>query len=804
MIHTHFNRASFFLIMLCLCFVSNALGQSRSTSGIVQSFDKYRLKALQEKLFLHLDRPAYISGETLWFKAYTVDGDLHKPLDISKVAYVEVLNAENTPVLQAKIPLSKGMGNGSFILPFTLESGQYTVRAYTSWMKNFSPDFFFHSQITIVNTLKNAEAAAPALQNREYEVQFFPESGNLLSGIENKVAFKAVDIVTGKGIDFEGELRDEEGDIVAQFTPAHLGIGHFNFIPKAGVQYVATLRVHGKEVLSKPLDASLAAGYHLKLLDNGPETINLTLQTVGMPHEQLYLLGHARQIISVSEDRYVGQEAVTFSVPKSSLSEGITHFTVFNSKGQPVCERLYFKRPAEKLLVEAIADKDFYANRDKVKLSLETSGSGTKSSVPANLSMAVYKLDAFQQAITTDMGTYLWLLSDLKGTIEDPDSYFKETLQHTDEAIDNLLLTHGWSRFAWKDILDNKEPVYAYLPEMDGHFIQGKVTKISSGIPVSNVTTYLGSPGKHIRFYNAVSNMQGEFRFEVKDFFGAREIVVQANNAKDTTYSFQVYSPFSNRFASQKAFGYNITSAVEPELAQRHLEMQVHNNYFKKYTNLFKAPLVDSLAFYGIPDDQYLLDDYKRFKVMEEVMREYVPRVMVRKRRDGFHFHVHDSPHKAVFEEDPLVLLDGVPVFDVDRIMAFDPLKVKRLDVTASKFLVGPHLYNGIVSYATYNGDLGGFKLSPHALLMEYEGMQLEREFYAPTYDSEAAKSSRLADFRNLLFWSPNLRTDKNGKGTVEFYTSDLAGKYIIVVQGLSADGKVGSKILTLEVKQPI
>jgi len=142
-----------------------------------------------------------------------------------------------------------------------------------------------------------------------------------------------------------------------------------------------------------------------------------------------------------------------------------------------------------------------------------------------------------------------------------------------------------------------------------------------------------------------------------------------------------------------------------------------------------------------------------------------------------------------MLSENPLVLLDGMPVFNLNKIMAFDPLKVRRLDVLTTRYFLGPLLYDGIVSYATYTGDLAGFPLDAHALLQEYEGLQGEREFYAPRYDTPAQKQSRLPDFRNLLYWNPQADT----KAPLSFYTSDQAGTYRVVVQGLSESGLSGS-----------
>jgi hypothetical protein len=175
---------------------------------------------------------------------------------------------------------------------------------------------------------------------------------------------------------------------------------------------------------------------------------------------------------------------------------------------------------------------------------------------------------------------------------------------------------------------------------------------------------------------------------------------------------------------------------------------------------------------------------------------------MVRKRRDGFHFIVLDNTWKRTFQDDPLVLLDGTPIFDVDAIMAFDPLKVKKLEVFTTRYYLGPLHFSGMVSYSTYTGDLAGFQLDPKSVSLDYEGLQRQRVFNSPSYDTESKRQSRLPDRRNLLFWAPHTTVEKGGRQELEFFTSDLTGTYTIVVQGLNENGDAGSAVSSFAVKQ--
>lgn len=791
--------------LLILAAGGHAVAQTGLGESILPLFDAYRSKALQEKVYLHLDRPFYACGETMWFKVYTTDGSLHKPLDMSKVAYVEVLDEALQPVLQGKIPLENSAGNGSFMLPLTLSSGNYRVRAYTNWMKNFGPEFYFDAPITIVNSFNKLGPVA-AQAAAAYSIQFFPEGGNLVQDIQSKVAFQAVDNRTGKGISVTGKVVDEAGNEVAQLSSLKFGMGNFSFTPVPATTYTAIIELPDKQVLRQKLPKVQPQGYSMHLEELNPKQLKVTVTATGLgpQPEQVYLLGHARQMVGVAEGMWLLQGRAAFIVDKDKLGEGITHLTVFNGTKKPVAERLYFKRPAQKLAIDVRNDKNLYATREKVATSLLTQSQAGQP-VAANLSVAVYKLDSLQAASQTGIHTYLWLTSDLKGTVEQPEYYLTATGPEAEEATENLMLTHGWSRFNWEDVLREQNTPYTFLPEYGGHFIRGKVTDAATGANARNMTTYLSSPGKHLRLYTAISDVNGWVQFETKDLYGTKELIMQSNLQKDSTYHFQIFSPFAEKHAANSRPGtLNLTERLQQELTQRHVGLQVPYTYHPDKLNAFFAPGIDSTAFYGKADQTYLLDDYIRFKVMEEVMREYVPGVQVRLRQGKFHFMVFDTPHSSIFNSNPLVLLDGVPVFSIDKIMAFDPLKVKKLEVFTKQYFLGPHSYPGLVSYTTYQGDLGGFQLNPRALLVEYEGLQLQRQFYAPTYETEQQKLSRLPDFRNLLHWQPTVVTGADGKAALSFYTSDQAGTYVMVVQGLSNTGLAGSEIISFEVGQSL
>jgi hypothetical protein len=150
-IFNYIKRSIVLNLALLLLYNMQANAQDAFT-GIPEQFKKYSNSTQQEKLYVHTDKNFYLAGELLWFKVYNVDGAAYQPVDLSKIAYLEILDKENKPVMQAKIALRKGKGNGSFYLPVSINSGNYTLRAYTNWMKNLPATCYFEKPVTIVNT----------------------------------------------------------------------------------------------------------------------------------------------------------------------------------------------------------------------------------------------------------------------------------------------------------------------------------------------------------------------------------------------------------------------------------------------------------------------------------------------------------------------------------------------------------------------------------------------------------------------------------------------------------------------------
>jgi hypothetical protein len=790
-----FKLFSLSVILIASTVASHA--QSVTLDSVKRKFAAYREHHLQEKLFVHADQDFYLTGELMWLRVFAVDATLHRPSQVSKVAYVELLDKGNKPVVQTKLRLGSDGGDGSVFIPATLASGKYTLRVYTQWMRNFAPDYYFHKIVTVVNPFIKPETPV-AKAAKKTTVEFFPEGGNLVAGIRSRIGFKVS--TADPSSDLTGYIINANSDTVAHFRPFKFGLGSFDFTPVAGETYKAFVTGNNTNAVQVQLPKVSEDGFVLQLKDSTAELIQIRVkhrQTGNQSLSYATLFGHARQSVFVAEVKPVYPSEAVFTIAKSTIPEGISHFTIFDNDQQPVAERLYFKAPADPMKLNLSSETNSFTTRKKVTLNVASASAS--GGLAADVSLAVYKLDSLTTEEHDNILSYLYLESDLKGDIESASYYFSNAPDAA-QAADNLMLTHGWRRFEWSSVLKRENKI-KFIPEFRSHLVTGTVSK-SDGTPASGILTYLSSPGKLVNVYGGRSDKNGVVHFELRDFWGSRQLIFQTNTNRDSTYRLSLNNPYSDDVSGVSAGDINLSSDIRAKLEARSLSMQVQDVYFRETTDKITAVKPDSTNFFGQPDETYYLDAYTRFPVMEEVMREYVPGVLVRKRRDGFHFLILDRINKGILPGDPLVLLDGMPVFDVDKIMAFDPLKIKKLEVVTRMFYTGSMTLAGVVSYSTYQGDLGGFQIDPRSVVINYEGLQLQRQFYSPDYSSQKLKNSRLPDQRALLHWVPSLKTNAQGKSTVEFFTSDNTGEYVVVAHGLSKDGKAGTGTYKFSVKR--
>lgn len=738
-----------------------------------------------EKVFVHLNRSDLLCGEVLWFNFFCVNAATHQPSRISQVGYVELLDRQGKPVVQTSLFLNDGLATGSLYLPASLPTDSYTLRAYTAWMRNQGPEWFHHTRVTVTNTLKSVLPQPVAIAKAGMRVVFYPEGGNLVQGLTSRIAFHAAD-PGGRGILVHGAILTGT-DTVARFESGRHGLGAVSFTPQPGKIYRAlALDKSGRNLVVELPDIA-PSGYALHVKDTLNGLVQVRINGNRGP-EELQMVIHTRHIQQHTERIILnaGPKVLLFDAGK--LPSGISHITLFDRDGRPVAERLILRKP------------------DNTKLTLKTTQSvyplraraqaTFTAPQPGYYSISIFRTDS--AVAENQLAATLLLTSDLRGEIEAPEFYFSG---HPEAAplADLLMMTHGWRRFRWNEAAAS--PAVKYLPELKGHLLSGRLLDTAE-TPVAGKAAFLASPGKMIRLYVARSDSFGRFTFDLRRHALGNRLVVQPDFRTDSLLHVEMESPFHAasvpfylppvRHAARNAEG----------LLARSIAVQAADIFREQETYFSYRPQPrDTVPFYGKPDERYRLDDYTRFPAMEEVLREYVKGVWVRLRNGQFRLRVLDQAHSEVFRENPLILLDGVPYPDVNRLMEVDPLRINEIAVVTRPFYLGPLKCPGILSLSSYTGDMGGVRPDPRSVVLDYESLERQREFASPAYNTAQARASRLPDTRYQL-WFGTIRTNRPGSQEINFTTSDVEGRFTGTVEGITLDGKPYSGTLEFSVRR--
>lgn len=762
---------------------------------ILKKLKRYHTERPQEKLYLHLDKPFYAAGENIWFKAYLMEASLHHLDSQSRVVYVDLIDDNHTIFKQQMLYAPGGVTFGDFQLPDTLQEGKYAIRAYTNYMKNFDEDFFFIKEFSVLNPLRgHLKETNISVEADSLELQFFPEGGNFVACGFNRLAFKALS-PDGRGINVEGTIIDDNNTVIASFKSQHSGMGMIRINPVAGRNYVARITKPYAVNRAYPLPVVLEKGYVMQVdavgdnmkvivftntdrLASGDQTVNIVVQSRGLAY-------HAQQGV-------MNSNAFFTLIPNSKFPDGISQLTVFDPEGRPVAERLVHQNNQETLNLKLETDTATYGKRKMVTV-LADAAYRNGSPAAGHFSISVYDEGLIQhpEAYPLSIVNYLSLTSDLKGYIEDPGYYFKDSLQETRKNLDLLMMVHGWRRFTWNDVLNDKLPPPAYRHER-GIPISGKVLKAGGKQPpAGSVLKVITMDG------NAVTlspDSVGRFYTDGLLYYDSMMLVFQTENqkGKKQPYKFSLDPaawppPSTQRLTSFLPFDASdfLQQSADEKLVEKSSQVKILDEV--KVTAKRDQPDPRLLNPNGpggrVVDVKNQLGGGLGYTSINQMLFSRVP---------GLNFI---NGKWNIRNKEVLFVVDGI-LSPTDYVSMISPTDVDLIEV-----LFNSTNYGGqhVISIMIRKG--ASIQVEPIGINQaKIAGFYQAREFYSPNYD---VKDNRhyLEDKRTTLYWEPMIITDENGRAGVAFFTADVASRYRVVVEGITADGYPGTGTITFEVK---
>lgn len=797
----------------------------------------------REKAYLHFDNTSYYVGDTIWFKAYVTLAEKQTFSLISRPLYVELVDQTGHIADKQIIKLTQGQGNGQFILPHSMLSGYYEVRAYTRWMLAFNEPQYFSRTFPIYQ-LSNSDKLersittyelSSSMENRPSEteeklnVRFFPEGGQLVEGVTSQVAFKA-ESKNGGNIELSGTIYTKEGTEITSFETLHDGMGHFEYTP-SDQPAIAKVSFQGKKY-EFTLPQALPNGYVLSTVSNAGALLVRVSCNAATPQDTLAVfISHQgrpsiHQLISCRAD--APQE---FILPTRKLPAGVLQVSLINRAGNTLCERFVFANPRAPLQISTEGLKEVYAPYAPIRCELQVKNAKGEP-VSGELSVSIrdgVRSDYLEY--DNNIFTDLLLTSDLKGYIHQPGYYFASPSPRKQTELDVLLMVHGWRKYDMSQAISTAPFTPLQLPEaqlvLNGQvkstILKNKLKDIALSVIVKKDDQFITG--------GTVTDENGRFTIPVEDFEGTTEAVIQTRKVgkeRNKDASILIDRNFS---PAPRAYGYKELHPEWKDLAYWQQKAESFDSLYmdsiRKVEGLYVLDEVEIKskrrqgsnmatkiseksidAYYDVRRSvDVLRDNGKIVTTIPELMEKLSPQFYWDRTNDKHtyrqkpicyimdnHILSETETQMMLTEVDGLasiIISKGTGGIDDDIIQ-----NTKMSEVTDSTGVDISKLDRYSVFYLIPLPRRDVLNKSQSAVLgtrqTVIQGYTRPLEYYSPAYPTKELYMDKV-DKRRTLYWNPSVQADGNGKAVIECYNNQYSTPLIIQAETLGKDGQIGS-----------
>lgn len=780
--------------IVCFILLMSALLVAKAQT-IDSALSKLATNYQPEKVYLHYDKSSYYAGETIWFKAYLMEGLF--PAGQSKTLYIDWIDEKGSVLSHTVSPVVDGATNGQFEVPEKYASNFVHVRAYTKWMLNFDTAFLYSKDIPVLpkeGIIKKTPAAVVS------SLQAFPEGGDIVNGVINKIAFKANDQY-GRPVKVKGKLVDGKGTVIQNFSSVHDGMGSFVFIPQQGITYNVKWTDEKNVEHTTNLPSIKSSGISMQVqLDKERRAITINAPSqLESQLRQLHLTGTLNQTLIFKNDISLTENnSVKRIIPTAGIPSGILTLTLFDANWNAIAERITFINNNDYLFQPQMDVKRWGLSkrkRNEIEITLPD------SLQDANLSVSV--TDAAIEKDTTDnIVSHFLLSSDIKGKVYNPAYYFSNNSDSVARYLDLVMLTNGWRRFKWEDVTKGQFPKITYPRDTAYMYLSGKLF----GVAQSQLS---GKESIALMIKDTASSKMLLMGINTDGTFGDPDLVLF-----DTL---KVYYSLKSKFLTTASARFMVDRMPAPNYIAFSKNFMYSNNIFDtsgmSHHNMLASKALE-------------LANIDRGKIMQTVVVQTTKKPTVQvmdekytsgmfKGGDGFQFDLVNDPFSSSFQNAfgylqgkvaglqinstsnpptlswrggaPAVYLDEIAT-DVSMIGNIPVTDIAYIKVFRPPFMGGFGGGNGAIAIYTRRGNdqtLKGEGLSSNTIA----GYSPIKQFYSPNYDSFVAGNDKL-DVRSTLFWSPVLSaTQKDKTIKLSFYNNDVAKSFRVVIEGMTKDG---------------
>jgi hypothetical protein len=543
------------------------------------------------------------------------------------------------------------------------------------------------------------------------------------------------------------------------------------------------------------------SGLTVKINKQNPESVDLIINADrnfrSREGNTCYILVQTHGLINIKRTVDLNDGNIVISLPRNLLIPGINHIALFNASGKPVNEQFIYTPLKETGLIAMTSTDSIYI-REKFSIDILIRGATVRSAGSQNLSVSIAPPG---ENTFPDIGEYMIFGSEF-GII--PDEILRSGIDNIQaETLDKYLSSIKSSWINWDAIISDDVPKIKYRKEAENHYIYGRLINKNTQKPDGEQYLFLSMPGKIAAFQYALTDINGEFYFIVPVDDRNRNLIIQPEDVERNN-TIRIESSFSNIYPDIGLSPDSILKETPQSMSKLGVNYQVMKIYGSEDVPLKSEPLLftgGTKRFYGKPDIELLMDDYIKLPVMQEVFFELMPGVFMKKKKTGYEITISDPVENKVYDEPPILLVDGVVIHDPDLIANLDPELVEKIDAVKSRYFVGNYLFYGLVNVITRAGDFSNIPLPDYTVRLPYRVAEASGLFSSSDYSLPENKKRRIPDFRNTMYWNSSVKPDKEGKAEIEFWTSDYKSDYEINIQGIAGDGKLISLRKKVKVK---
>jgi TonB-dependent SusC/RagA subfamily outer membrane receptor len=666
-----------------------------------------------------------------------------------------------------------------------------------------TPDGLLTVKMSMGGYTESVSRSIPIVLNN-IDLQFLPEGGTFVGGLQTILAFKAVNEY-GKPADVKGVITDSKGVKVATFASYHGGMGILTFTPVAGSKYYAQVTTPVNISKRYELPVAVAQGIVLNFVRNKGQ---LYARISSTSTEDITLTATVREQVYYTTNAALQSGIQYIKIDTADYPAGIVKFTLRNSHRLKVAERVIFVNKYSGLQVKIATDKPTYQPRERVKMTITTTDANDQP-LPANMSLSVIDDKLWTMADDKQDHILSWLLmsTELHGKVEEPQFYFKRDEPKSDSALDMLMLTQGYRYFAFTDAVTSGNKL-SYLPDRI-NILSGTITD-KKGSPVPG-TIYLLNASRQVGIVQAVTG-SGQFFFSDLDPGVKYELLAAGEHAKDSL----VINIAQNGIGFNKEFAslFKPLKTGMKELIAGYPAVAMNEPYTDGFNKDAKG--LNEVVVVGFGNTRSGLFTGSRTII---IAREYPGTGDLAGTLAGKVAGVYIQPNPATPAGPVNVLIRGqnsihpntAPLFVVDGVpMAgnilnqLNPNDIESLTILTggeATALYGSKAANGVVLISVKNRQQIGklrFRIGKtyHYGLQSLTTPSMDQYFsqvpvfYAPTYTSTVTDTRN--DFRETIYWNPTVQTDRYGKASIEFYNSDASTTFRAITEGIGYNGIVG------------